>query len=56
MEYVGIFVVIAIVVFVSFVTVLSRYKRCPSDRILVVYGKTGKNKDKKVFNLFILNL
>jgi len=24
---------------------LSRYKRCPSDKILVIYGKTGKNKE-----------
>lgn len=32
------------VLFVSFAAILSRYKRCPSDKILVVYGKTGKNK------------
>ena len=24
--------------------ILRRYKRCPSDKILVIYGKTGKNK------------
>lgn len=23
---------------------ISRYKRCPSDRVLVIYGKTGKNQ------------
>lgn len=32
------------VLFVTFAAILSRYKRCPSDKILVVYGKTGKNK------------
>jgi flotillin len=24
------------------ITFLRRYKRCPSDRILVIYGKVGK--------------
>jgi flotillin len=32
--------VIAVVLFITTVTLLSRYKRCPSDKILVVYGKT----------------
>lgn len=27
-----------------FMALVARYKRCPSDKILVVYGKTGKNK------------
>lgn len=36
--------VIVAVLFVTFAAILSRYKRCPSDKILVVYGKTGKNK------------
>jgi flotillin len=26
---------------------VSRYKRCPSDRILVIYGRTGKNQSAK---------
>ncbi len=34
-------VVAAIVVFITVITLLSRFKRCPSDKILVVYGKTG---------------
>lgn len=33
--------IIAIVVFVFISAMASRYKRCPSDKILVVYGKTG---------------
>lgn len=36
---------IVAVLFVTFAAILSRYKRCPSDKILVVYGRTGKNKD-----------
>ena len=38
-------VVIVAVLFVTFASILSRYKRCPSDKILVVYGKTGRNKE-----------
>ena len=36
--------IIVAVVFVTFTAILRRYKRCPSDKILVIYGKTGKNK------------
>lgn len=36
--------VLVAVIFVTFAAILSRYKRCPSDKILVVYGRTGKNK------------
>jgi flotillin len=36
----GVIFIIAI-----FFQALKRYKRCPSDRILVVYGKVGKNKE-----------
>ena len=40
-------VLIAVVlVFVLFVTFIRRYKRCPSDKILVVYGKTGGGSAK----------
>lgn len=34
-------IVFVIVLFVLVLTLVSRYKRCPSDKILVVYGKTG---------------
>ncbi|WP_165024662.1 flotillin family protein [Dysgonomonas sp. ZJ279] len=33
--------VAAVVLFVLISAMVSRYKRCPSDKILVVYGKTG---------------
>jgi Uncharacterized protein conserved in bacteria len=40
---------IAILVVVAFITIsaiISRYKRCPSDKILVVYGRTGGSSAK----------
>ncbi|MTI49853.1 flotillin family protein [Sporosalibacterium faouarense] len=37
--------VIAVVIFVTIAAIFARYKRCPSDRILVVYGKVGKGSD-----------
>lgn len=37
----------AVLVFATFAFFASRYKRCPSDRILVVYGKVGGNKSAK---------
>ena len=42
------FILIGGIVFLFFSTViiiLSRYKKCSSDKILVVYGKLGKDKD-----------
>ena len=36
-----IIVVAAIVLFVTISALVSRYKRCPSDKILVIYGRTG---------------
>jgi flotillin len=46
----GQFVLIAVAIGVIFLVtilyqLLKRYKRCPSDRILVVYGRVGKNKE-----------
>lgn len=37
----SIIVVTVIVIFVTIFALVSRYKRCPSDKILVVYGRTG---------------
>jgi len=40
-------IVIAVVVgFILFTSLIRRYKRCPSDKILVVYGKTGGGSAK----------
>ncbi len=38
-------IVIAVVLFAVALLVLSRYKKCPSDKIMVIYGKVGSNKD-----------
>ena len=44
--YLLIVLAVAIVfVFVLLLSMFSRYKRCPSDKILVVYGKVGKGTD-----------
>ena len=42
-----IFLVSAVVlILVSFIAwICSRYKKCPSDKIMVIYGSIGKNKD-----------
>ena len=34
-------IVAVVVLFVTFIALISRYKRCPSDKILVIYGRTG---------------
>lgn len=43
MPFNPLFVLLALVLFVGFFFA-SRYKRCPSNKIIVVYGKTGGNK------------
>ncbi|QXP72908.1 flotillin family protein [Tenacibaculum sp. AHE15PA] len=41
-------IIIAILfIFILFITLIKRYKRCPSDRILVVYGKVGGGQSAK---------
>ncbi len=37
--------VAVVLLFTTLVVILSRYRKCPSDRILVIYGKIGSNKD-----------
>ena len=37
--------VIVLAVFTLLIVILSRYRKCPSDKILVVYGKISANKD-----------
>ena len=41
-----IIIILAVVVFVTISALVSRYKRCPSDKILVVYGRTGGTSAK----------
>ena len=37
---------LAVLAFVMVVFLVSRYRRCPSDKILVIYGKTGQGSAK----------
>ena len=39
-------VVGALVLFTTITALISRYKRCPSDKILVIYGRTGGTSAK----------
>ena len=39
-------IIVVIVGFILFISLIKRYKRCPSDKILVVYGKTGGGSAK----------
>jgi flotillin len=39
--------IIVFVVIVTFAAILRRYRRCPSDKILVIYGKTGRKSSAK---------
>ncbi len=48
----GTLIVAGFILFVAFLLVLffiSRFKRCPSDKILVVYGKTGGDSSAKCY-------
>ncbi|MCL6258769.1 SPFH domain-containing protein [Aquiflexum sp. TKW24L] len=46
MEIIYILVAAVVVFFVMISALVSRYKRCPSDKILVVYGRTGGTSAK----------
>src|SRR4029078_10563193 len=42
---IGVMVIFAALIFFSFVILLvKQYKRCPSNRVLVIYGRTGKGQ------------
>ncbi|MBR6709856.1 MAG: flotillin family protein [Clostridia bacterium] len=42
---IGLVIVIALLLFTTLIVILSRYKKCPSDKVMVIYGKVGTNKD-----------
>ncbi len=44
-EFLVLVSVIAIVFLSLIIMFLSRYKKCPSDRVMVIYGKVGQNQD-----------
>ena len=37
--------VIAVLVLFTFLFIISRYRKCPSDKIMVIYGKVGSSRD-----------
>ena len=39
--------ILVAVIFVTLTAILKRYRRCPSDKILVIYGKTGRMSSAK---------
>ncbi len=39
------FVIVALVVLTTIIIIFSRYRKCPSDKIMVIYGKVGNNSD-----------
>ena len=41
----GLIVAIVLVIFLIILVFLTRYKKCPSDKILVIFGNIGSNKD-----------
>ena len=43
MEQLYLILILVAVLFVTLAAILKRYRRCPSDKILVIYGKTGRN-------------
>lgn len=45
MEPVIIICVIVVVLFAAIMAILSRYRKCPSDKVLVIYGKVGTDKN-----------
>ena len=37
--------VVVVVLFAAIAAILSRYRKCPSDKVLVIYGKVGTDKN-----------
>ena len=44
-ETVVIVCVVVVVLFAAIIAILSRYRKCPSDKVLVIYGKVGIDKN-----------
>lgn len=42
--------ILVVVVIISFIGILSRYRKCKSDEVLVVYGKTSGEKSAKLYH------
>ena len=46
---IGFIVILAVVLFVTISSLVARYKHCPSDKILLIYGKTGGSSAKYIY-------
>lgn len=44
-EVLVVLIIVAVLAFTCLLIFLSRFRKCPSDRIMVIYGKVGKNTD-----------
>lgn len=42
--------ILVVVIILSFIGILSRYRKCKSDEVLVVYGKTSGEKSAKLYH------
>lgn len=40
--------IIAVVLLTTIIVILSRYRKCPSDKVLVIYGKVGSDKNGQI--------
>ncbi len=45
LEVLILIVVVVVLIFSLLIVLLTRYRKCPSDKIMVIYGKVGQNKD-----------
>lgn len=50
MEYIILISILTLIAFGTLIFIASRYRRCPSDRILVVYGKVAGQKSARCFH------
>jgi flotillin len=41
------FVLLAVLAIILIIFIIKRYRRCPSDKLLVVFGKIGKDRGEK---------
>ena len=44
-SWVALICAVVVVIFTGLILVVSRYKKCPSDKVMVIYGNVGTNKD-----------
>ena len=43
--------ILVAVILLTFIGILSRYRKCKSDEVLVVYGKTGGDKKLSLIHI-----